>query len=141
MIRQFENSVVACVMVSLVVVAIPLAASGQSSEKVVTQPVATVYLQNVSPANLGLAAVLVKTQEFGAKVALRAETTKLPADLRTDINDHLGKYVTVTMPPPYEARLLAFEVRGCPKEAAGTLASAVAATFLAKLAESRVEGN
>jgi hypothetical protein len=128
-------------MVAWVLTAIPIAADAQSSEKTVTPPVASVFLQNVSPANLGLAAVLIKTQEFGAKVAMRAEATKLPADLRTDINDHLGKYVTVQMPQPYEARLLAFEVRGCPKEAAGTLASAVAATFLAKLAENRVEGN
>lgn len=139
MVRYSKNVALICVLaLSVLFVA---AASGQSSDKTVTPPVATVFLQNVTPANLGLAAVLVKTQEFGAKVALRAEATKLPADLRTEIGDHLGKYVTVQMPPPYEARLLAFEVRGCPKEAAGTLASAVAATFLAKLAENRVEGN
>jgi hypothetical protein len=141
MVQYSKNVAVTCVLALSVLWIASAAAVGQSSEKVVTPPVATVFLQNVSPANLGLAAVLVKTQEFGAKVALRAEATKLPADLRTDINDHLGKYVTVQMPPPYEARLLAFEVRGCTKDAAGTLASAVAATFLAKLAENRVEGN
>ena len=141
MIRHSKSIMVVCVLVLSATLVVSTAANGQSSEKPVIPPVATVYLQNVTPANLGLAAVLVKTQEFGAKVALRAEAVKLPAELRSDINDHLGKYVTVQMPTPYEARLLAFEVRGCPKEAAGNLATAVAAAFLAKLKENSLESN
>lgn len=141
MVQYSKSVAVACVLALSALLVASSAASGQSSEKIVTPPVATVFLQNVSPANLGLAAVLVKTQEFGAKVAQRAEATKLPADLRVDIGDHLGKYVTVQMPTPYEARLLAFEVRNCTKEAAGNLATAVAATFLAKLHETRIESN
>ena len=140
MVRHSRN-IIAVSVLALSILGVVSNANGQTPDKLMTPPVATVYLQNVSQANLGLAAVLVKTQEFGAKVALRSEATKLPADLRSDINEHLGKYVTVTMPPPYEARLLAFEVRNCAKEAAANLASAVAAAFLGKLAENRIEGN
>jgi hypothetical protein len=139
--RYSKNILVVCVLALAVVLTASTIANGQTAEKLVVPPVATVYLQNVSPANLGLATVLVKTQEFGARVALRAEANKLPSELRSDISDHLGKYVTVQSPQAYDARLLGFEVRNCSKEAAGNLALAVAAAYLGKLAESRIDGN
>lgn len=126
-------------MIALLVVAAP-AVLAQTSDKP-APPEGVVYLQNVSGGHLGLAAVLVKTQEFGAKVASRTEAKGIAAETKADIADHLGKYVTVTMPQPYEARLLAFEVRGCSKESASALAQAVAAAYLAKLREIRIENN
>ena len=119
---------------------LPATALAESSKKP-TPPEAVVYLQNVSAHNLGLAAVLIKTQEFGAKVASRNEASKLPAEVRADISDHLAKYVTVQMPQPYKARLLAFEVHGCSKDAALPLASAVAGAYLAKLYDIRIDEN
>ena len=141
MVQYSKSVAVACVLALSAMLVASSVANGQATEKPLIPPAATVYLQNVSPANLGLATVLVKTQEFGARVALRSEAVKLPSELRSDIGDHLGKYVTVQMPPPYEARLLGFEVRNCSKEAAGNLASAVAAAFLAKIHESRIDNN
>ena len=135
----WNSGIVACLLVTGLFVSGATVANGQEREKPAVPPEAAVYLQNCSGANVGMAIVLIKTQEFGAKVAGRSEANKLPAELKSDITDHLGKYVTVAMPQPYEAHLLAFEVRGCSKEAASNLASAVASAFLAKLTEARMD--
>ena len=81
MVQHSKTVAGICVLALSVLLVVSTVADAQSSEKVLTPPVATVFLQNVSPANLGLAAVLVKTQEFGAKVVLRAEATSSGAPL------------------------------------------------------------